>query len=62
VGSQWRGRPRIGWLNNACNDMKVMNLKIWKELAKPAKGCKSNGRRRRRRRRRRLYILLKLHL
>jgi len=61
VGSQQRGRPRIGWLNDAYKNMKVVKVKSWKELAlkglgttwlrkpKPTKGFKSNGRRRRRR-------------
>jgi len=64
VGSKQRGRPRIGWLNDACNNMKVLKVRSRKELElkrrgttwlrkpKPLKGCKSNGRRRRRRRKR----------
>jgi hypothetical protein len=32
VGSLWAGRPRIGWLDDVCNSMKVMNVKNWKEL------------------------------
>jgi hypothetical protein len=27
------GKPRIRWLDDECNYMKVMNLKIWKEMA-----------------------------
>jgi hypothetical protein len=27
------GRPRIRWLDNICVDMRVMNMKNWKELA-----------------------------
>jgi hypothetical protein len=27
------GRPRIRWLDDVCNDMKLMNVKNWKELA-----------------------------
>jgi hypothetical protein len=33
VGSRRTGKPRIRWLDNECSDMKVMNVKIWKELA-----------------------------
>ena len=58
-------RPRIRWLDDVCNDMKVMNVtggknrKAWNDLvekAKHTKGCKGGGgggRRRRRRRRKR---------
>jgi hypothetical protein len=27
------GRPRIRWLDDACSDLKVMNVNNWKELA-----------------------------
>jgi hypothetical protein len=33
MGSLWTGRPRIRWLDDVCNDMKVMDVKNWKELA-----------------------------
>jgi hypothetical protein len=32
MGSRWAGRPRIRWLDNMCNDTKVMNVNSWKEL------------------------------
>jgi hypothetical protein len=31
--SLWTERPRIGWLGDVCDGMKVMNVKNWEELA-----------------------------
>jgi hypothetical protein len=33
MGSRERRRPRIRWLDDVCNDMKVLRVKNWKELA-----------------------------
>lgn len=32
-GSRRKRRPRIRWLDDVCNDTKVMDVKNWKELA-----------------------------
>jgi hypothetical protein len=30
LASRRSGRPRIGWLDDVCNDLKVMNINNWK--------------------------------
>jgi hypothetical protein len=58
TGSRSLGRPRLRWLDNVCDDLKVPKVRNWKELAmdrkvwitclrkpKPTKGCSANGRR-----------------
>jgi hypothetical protein len=32
MGSQQTGRPRIRCLDDVCNNMKVINVKTWKEM------------------------------
>jgi hypothetical protein len=62
MGSRPLERPRLRWLDDVCNDLKVLKVRNWKELAmdgkawsdclrkpKPTEGCSANGRRRRRR-------------
>jgi hypothetical protein len=57
MGSQPLGRPRLRWLDNVCDDQKVLKVRNWKELAmdrkawndlsekaKTTKGCSANGR------------------
>jgi hypothetical protein len=58
MGSRPLGRPRLRWLDDVCDDLKVLEVRNWKELAmdrktclgklKPTNGCSANGRRRRR--------------
>jgi hypothetical protein len=58
MGSRPLGRPRLRWLDNVCDDLKVLKVRNWEELAmdrkagmtclrkpKPTKGCSVNGRR-----------------
>jgi len=33
MGSRLIGRPRIRWLVDVCNDIKVTNMNNWKKLA-----------------------------
>jgi hypothetical protein len=33
MGIRRTGRPRIKWLDDVCNDMMVLNVKNWIELA-----------------------------
>jgi hypothetical protein len=32
MGSRRTGRPRIRWLDDVCNDMKMLNMKNCKEI------------------------------
>jgi hypothetical protein len=33
MGSRPLGRPRLGWLDDVCDDLKVLKVRSWKELA-----------------------------
>jgi hypothetical protein len=33
MGIRMIGRPKIRWMDDVCNDIKVMNINNWKELA-----------------------------
>jgi hypothetical protein len=33
VVSRRTGRPRMRWLDDVCNDLKLMNINNWKKLA-----------------------------
>jgi hypothetical protein len=53
IGRRSLGRPSLRWLDDVCDDLKVLKVRNWKELAKdrkvwndlsekpkPTKGCK----------------------
>jgi hypothetical protein len=57
IGRRPLGRPRLRWLDDVCDDLKVLEVRNWKELAtdktfgmtclskpKPTKGCSANER------------------
>jgi hypothetical protein len=61
LGRRSLGRPKLRWLDDVCDDLKVLEVRNWKEVAtnrkvwndlsekaKTTKGCSANGRRRRR--------------
>jgi hypothetical protein len=33
IGRQSQGRPRLRWLDDVCDDLKVLKVRNWKELA-----------------------------
>jgi hypothetical protein len=33
MGSRPLGRPRLRWMDNVCDDLKVLKVRNWKELA-----------------------------
>jgi hypothetical protein len=33
MGSRPLGRPRLRWLDDVCDDIKVLKVRNWKELA-----------------------------
>jgi hypothetical protein len=39
MGSRRTGRPRIRWLDDVCNDTKVLTVEIWKKMVLNMKTC-----------------------
>jgi hypothetical protein len=37
IGRRSLGRPRLRWLDDVCDDLKVLKVKNWKELARDRK-------------------------
>jgi hypothetical protein len=38
-GRRSLGRPRLRWLDDVCDDLKVLKVRNWKELAMDRKVC-----------------------
>jgi hypothetical protein len=37
IGRRSLGRPRLRWLDDVCDNLKVLKVRNWKELAKDRK-------------------------